>query len=229
VLATKSSRLTAGVAAACVAVLAITWFLLIAPRRADAAAFREQQVSATQANTVLRAKVAQLRAQAETLSTKEQELAALRKQMPPTADLPALVRTVSTLSTAAGVSLRSIKPGIPTALGAKNAAANGVIAVPLTLEATGDYFQAVAFLRQLQTQMSRILLVKSIKIDADAGETAAEESAGGKVKLAVDGQVFVLSDGAAGAAAPAATGTSGAASAPAGTTTSASSSNPVSS
>lgn len=236
-LATRTSRLTAGVAAACVALLAATWFLLIAPRRADAEAYRVQRVDAVRANDLLRNKVAELRAQAATLPQTKQELAKLRTQLTPTEDLPTLVRTISSLSTKAGVSLRSIKPGVPTALtGPAAAGASGVVAVPVTIEASGDYFQAVAFIRALQTDMTRVLLVKSIKIDSDDSTVADQPPVIGNVKLGLDGQVFVLSDGASpsrstgqgAGAAPAAAVTAPAAGTTTTTTTSTNSSSRVS-
>jgi Tfp pilus assembly protein PilO len=203
VLATPTSRLTAGVAAACVAVMAATWFLLIAPRRADAESFRAQQVSAAQANAELRTKVAELRAQAANLPKTKQELARLRTQLTPTADLAVLVRTVSSLATTAGVNLRSIKPGVPTALDQKNAAGHGVVAVPISLETSGDYFQTVAFVRKLQVDMTRVMLLRNIKIDAVDATAGSQTTGVGQVKLALDGQVFVLADGATAGAATA--------------------------
>jgi Tfp pilus assembly protein PilO len=203
VLASRTAKWSAGAALACVVVLAATWFLLISPRRAQVAETRDQQVAAQQANDVLRAKVAQLKAQFAELPQTKAELARLHQQLTPTADMPALVRTISDLSTAAGTSLTNITPGVASALGAASgtagsapaaggsgasaADAKGVVSIPMSIVVNGDYYQVVGFVRLLQTQMSRALVISGLQLD-QAG------SGLGLVTLNLTGSVFALPD-----------------------------------
>jgi len=205
VLSSRTSRWSAGTALVCVLVVAAAWFLLITPRRAEADTTRQQQATVAQANDLLRVKVAQLRAQAANLGKTRDELVKLHQEFPPTADLPGLIRTVSRLSTAAGTDLLSITPGSASQLrpagaagagggagaaGAGAGASTGVIAVELSMEATGDYYQVVGFIRQLQSQMTRDLLITGIKVDK-IGDGPTDG-----VKLVLTGTVFTMPDGA---------------------------------
>lgn len=213
-LSTRTSRWSAGTAVACIGLVAAAWFLLIAPRRADAASTREAQAAAQQANDVLKVKVAQLRAQSAELPATRLQLARLREQLAPTADLPGLVRTISRMATAAGTELRSITPGAATVLGGTTAAGSGsgatapaasgsrVVAVPLTIEATGDYYQAVGFVRQLQTSMTRALLVTNIQVDR------LQSGGVDGVKITITGNVYTMTDGTASASGAGATSAS---------------------
>jgi len=219
VLANRRVTWSVGAALVCVILVAGAWFGLIAPRRADAADLHDQQVAAAQAADVLRAKVAQLRAQYAQLPAMQAELARMRLQLTPTADLPTVVRTVSAMSTASGTELLSIIPGAPaaaTASGASPGAAApaGLVAIPLSIVVDGDYYQVVAFLRRVQTEMARALLIGGLQIDQDQGGT------GDTVKLSLTGHIFSLPPTTTGTAAagvtPAASAAGAAASAAAG-------------
>jgi Tfp pilus assembly protein PilO len=206
VLATRTARWSAATALACVLLMAVTWFLLISPRREQAAETRAAQVTAEQANDVLRTKVEQLRAEFADLPKTRAELAKIKTQMTPTADLSQLVRTVSALSVAAGADLVSITPGAavqPAGAGGKGgtATAAGVVTIPLSIVVTGDYYQVVGFVRRLQTEMTRAVLISGLQIDkANGGGT-------NQVQLTVSGDVFSLPENVA--AITGSTGTTG--------------------
>ena len=116
-LESRTARWSAGTALLCVLLILITWFLLLAPRRAQAADLTSEQVSAEQSNDVLRTTLAQLQADFADLPATRARLAEIRKQLPPTADLAVLVRTLSGLATSAGVTLVSLSPGAPEVVG----------------------------------------------------------------------------------------------------------------
>jgi Tfp pilus assembly protein PilO len=63
-------------------------------------------------------------------------------------------------------------------------AARGVIDIPLSITVTGDYYQVVGFIRRVQTEMSRALLIGGVQIN--------QEEAGATVRLNLTGHVFTL-------------------------------------
>ena len=127
-LATRSARWTAGTALACVLIMMAAWFALLAPRRDEAEAVRAQAVlTATEADQ-LQVKIAQLKAQYAELPLRKAELAGILKQMPPTAQMPDLVRSLNTMADASGAELVSVAPSSPAYLTVATTAA-GVDAV----------------------------------------------------------------------------------------------------
>jgi Tfp pilus assembly protein PilO len=228
-LANRTSRWSIGAALLCLALLAASWFLLITPRRADAAAVRTQAVTADSQAAQLRAQIGELKSEFSDLPKRKEELAAIQRQLPPTAAIPALVRDLQSISAQAGVSLVSISPSAPLILSnstatAKAVGAGSLIAIPVTITATGQYFEASLFLKYLQTKIQRSFLVTGVTLTpappsdavattgSSAGSTAtatASETTAAtpsatatsvqptldRVSLSLTGSVFVLLDG----------------------------------
>jgi hypothetical protein len=122
VLKSPTSRWTAGAAGVCAVLLALTWFALIGPRRAEAADLTQQATSARQANDAMQIRTAQLKTQFATLPQRRAELATLVEQMPPTGDVPRFVRSLDALASSAGVRLDGVTPGVGESLDANPAA-----------------------------------------------------------------------------------------------------------
>src|SRR5512133_661484 len=80
------------------AVLAAGWFLLVSPRRGDAAALRAQTVSKQKQNAGLQSQIAALKEQAKDLPKLQAQLAVIRTQLPADPQLPKLVRDLSALA-----------------------------------------------------------------------------------------------------------------------------------
>jgi Tfp pilus assembly protein PilO len=215
VLQSKTARWSTGTALLCVVLLAAAWFLVVAPRRADAEAVQAQVVDQQNQNDQLRITVEQLKAEFVQLPATRAKLAEIRQQLPPAQDTPGLLRTVESLATAAGVKLISFAPGTPQPLGAKGTAVAAgqsssavLTAVPLTITVDGQYFQVVAFLRQLQTGVPRAFLVNGLQISKPDGTTAgtSDSTSGGTssttggVEVAIAAKVFSMPTGATQAA-----------------------------
>lgn len=222
-LQSRNSRWTAATVLVCVLILVAAWFLLVDPRRADAADLRDQRAQAAQQNDALQLQIAQLKAQFADLPARQAELAAIRTQLPSKAELPVLIRNLDDLAKRAGVRLTGITPQPPTPVlsegsGGKSASARSsasLFAIPTTIAATGDYFASAQFLRLVQTEMPRAFLVTNLTVD----RSNEQADANGTVNLTVAGQIYVLldsataADAAAGAvqgAAQGATGSTGA-------------------
>ncbi len=206
---------------ACLVLAVATWFLLVSPRLANASQVREQAESSRSANDALELQIAQLKAQYAELPEKRAELAAIQTQMPESAAMPDLVRSLDQIAGAAGVSLDEVTPATAVVLaptagtgqaaagqtasgsGEADAAATDaaatpgatpvatgptVIAIPISISVTGDYFETVAFLKKLQTEIPRVALVDSIKVTHSDGTGAVD----GVVALHISGSVFAL-------------------------------------
>ena len=112
----------------CLGIMAAGWFLLISPKKAEAADIREQAVGQDATNQGLRTKLEVLRAQAKDLPKKQADLARVAAKIPGDPGLPALIRALTAASTSAGVVLVSVTPSAPApvvaaAVGAPTAAA----------------------------------------------------------------------------------------------------------
>jgi Tfp pilus assembly protein PilO len=69
---------------------------------------------------------------------------------------------------------------------AARTAGSGVVSIPLSISVGGDYYQVVGFVRKLQIEMTRAVLITSLQIDQDSTFGAAG------VKLTLVGDVFAL-------------------------------------
>ncbi|MFN8077493.1 MAG: hypothetical protein U0Q15_19010 [Kineosporiaceae bacterium] len=211
-LKTKSSRWSAGAAGVCVLLLVATWFLLISPRRSEAADLRDQTTNRLGRNDALNRDIAKLKSQAAQLPQQQAQLAAIKLEMPEERNQAPLLRKMNDLAEDTGVDLIDYSQGVATQVtsaGAAPAAAatpspgttpasgaapstpsvpQGVqlYSVPTTVTVHGDYFVLARFLKQLQTEMIRAYLIGSVAVKADT------EGDDGEATIALSGQVYVL-------------------------------------
>ena len=212
-LSNRTTRWSLATGLVCAVLVAATWFLLIGPRRSEAANLREQTVAAEQANELLRQRTVQLRAQLDDLPERRQELAAIARQLPKQADVPTLVRDLRRISDSSGVVLTTVTPGEaqyldPTtgqpAVAATPGATSPLVSIPLNVVADGDFFEVALFMKQVQTEMRRSILITSVAVEQGQDEAAADGASGssgsgsdGTVSLTMTGQVFVYQPDAA--------------------------------
>ena len=169
----KTRTWSAATAGLCVLLIVAAWFLLIAPKRAEAADLRDQTVAQDQANQQTRLKIQQLKAQYAALPAKQAELAIIRQQLPANPALPTLIRMLSAMADASGVTLVSLAPAPPApfvGVAAPAAAVAAPVAAPVAAGTTpatgasttqllgiatnlvvkGDYAGSTLFLQKLQ-------------------------------------------------------------------------------
>jgi type IV pilus assembly protein PilO len=191
----KTTMWVAGTAVLCCLILLASWFLLISPKRAEAADLRQQAVDNDGQNEALAARIDQLKQQFAELPQRQAELAEIKQAMPEDAALPTLIRDVDALADKAGVTLMSLAPGqpaaapstAPTAAASPSGdAANGgdgaagdaaatptpgagtvLVTIPTNLVVVGDFFKSTLFLKQLQTEMKRSFLVQNLAVQAE--------------------------------------------------------------
>lgn len=192
--------------AATLAVAAAGWFLLVNPRRTEAADLRAQAVSQEQANAGKAGQLARLRAQAKGLPAQQARLAAVATKIPEDPALPSLIRTLSASAEEAGVELVGLQPQPPVAVGAPAAAgapadaagaagapdSTGLSAIPLTIAVTGGYFAVEQFVAALEDR-PRAVQVTGMDLTpltgADAAEGESEDD--GALRATLTARVFL--------------------------------------
>jgi Tfp pilus assembly protein PilO len=171
-----NSKMKQWVALAAVAALVLVaggWFLLVSPKRANAAALRTQVSEKQQANQVLQTQIAALKAQAKDLPKQQATLAAVAAKIPNNGAMPTLIRSLNSAADDTGVELVSMAPTPPTAVapataatgsttaataatgtarpsGAAAAAVGSLESVGVTLNVVGSYFQVAEYLDRLE-------------------------------------------------------------------------------
>jgi Tfp pilus assembly protein PilO len=155
----------------CLAVMAGGWFLLVSPKRDEAAQLRTDADAQVTANAALQTQIEVLKAQAKNLPKEQAKLAAVAAKIPASRALPSLIRSLTDAAEDAGVELVTLSPGA-TAVAAPAAAApvappaDGAAAptapqpaapagpqlgtIPVTLNVVGGYFQVQQFLSNLE-------------------------------------------------------------------------------
>ena len=107
---------------ASVAIAAAGWFLLISPKRAEAADLRAQAAEQQTTNSKLENELQVLKAQAKDLPKEQAKLAAVAAKIPDNPALPGLIRAMLQAATESGVELVSLTPGTPELVQAAAAA-----------------------------------------------------------------------------------------------------------
>lgn len=227
-MASSKTRLwVLGTAVLSVLIVVAAYFLLIGPKRAEAADLQQQTAETASSNAQLESRIEQLKAQFAELPQRQAELAVIKQAMPEDAALPTLVRELDTRSAASGVTLMSLTPGAPVAVtppaapapaapaaetsgddatgttpapAATPAPTDLLVSIPVSMVVVGDFYEAELFLKDLQTQMPRAFLVTTLNVQT---EKDAEASGGkpatknGDVTMTITGSVFVLKPAAA--------------------------------
>ena len=183
----RRGPIIAGAIIAVVAVLAV--FFLILPKMNEVSETQEDVAAAEAQETALRAQLASLKeAQANAPQVKAQ-IAKLANQVPPTADLPALIRLLTAAAEGSGVDFFTMAPGNP-----ELDPSGSFSTIPTTITVTGGYFALDQFLFRLES-LSRAAKVTSISITPGGAAPAGATGNTLSMQLAVD---FFTTDTSAG-------------------------------
>jgi Tfp pilus assembly protein PilO len=123
---------------AILAVFAAGWFLLISPKRGEAADLKSKTQAQQGTNAGLLQQLAILKVQQADLPTKQAALAELGQQIPDNPALPGLIRNLTSASRQSGVSLDELSPALPVPLAGPVAAAPVAPPADATSAATTD-------------------------------------------------------------------------------------------
>jgi Tfp pilus assembly protein PilO len=149
-----------------VAILAVMFLLL--PKMNEVKKVKDQVSQAQSTEQSLRATLASLReAQANAPKTNK-EIAKIETQVPPTADLPGLLRLLRAAADNSAVDFFSVSPATPAV-----DTSNLFSTISTSINVTGSYFSLEEFLFRLET-LPRIGKVTNISVSVQTGETGVQ-------------------------------------------------------
>lgn len=149
--------LVAGAAALLVVVVFLLVFLN--PKLGEIADVRDQIAGEQETRQSLQIKLEQLQNAERAAPATVARLAKFDRLLPPTPDLPALIRQLQGSATASGINLRSIAPSPPQPL----ANSTGISSISVTLQVQGGFFRLESFLARLE-DLQRVAEVTSLAI-----------------------------------------------------------------
>jgi Tfp pilus assembly protein PilO len=145
--------------AVAIAVVLLFFLVLLKPKFSEISDVRSQIESEKAKTQSLQIRLRQLqgsqRNQVQTLAS----LAALNRALPPTPDLPTLIRQLQKAASDSGMDLASIAPSPPSDL----ANATGVGVVTVNLQVSGGFFRLESFMTRLE-DLQRVLEVSSMSV-----------------------------------------------------------------
>jgi Tfp pilus assembly protein PilO len=152
-------------------VLAILMVLVLIKPKANAVHAKQAEVVTAQAQQEsLLTTLAQLKADQKDAPADRKLLAGLRAKIPPTADLPGLIRLLNKAADQANVDFLTITPGTPT-----TSQDGQVSIIPVQLMVTGGFFSIDQYLFQLES-LPRISTVANVSLNGGTSGTQLQAS-----------------------------------------------------
>ena len=152
----RRGPIIAGVIIAVVAVLAV--FFLVLPKMNEVSKTQEDVAAAEAKETALRAQLASLKEAEANAPQVKAQIAELSNEVPPTADLPALIRLLTAAADGSAVDFFTVAPGTP-----QLDPTGAFSSIPTTISVTGGYFSLDNFLFRLES-LPRAAKVTSVSI-----------------------------------------------------------------
>lgn len=146
-------------AVSAVLIVGVFFLFVLSPKLKDISEVRDQVEAAQDEGQTLRNRLRQLQTAQRDEPTTRARLAVFDRLLPPTPDLPSLIRQLQTAATASGIDLRSIAPSPPSAVTGRT----GVQSVPVTVQVVGGFFRLQSLLTRLE-ELQRVVEVTSISI-----------------------------------------------------------------
>jgi Tfp pilus assembly protein PilO len=131
---------------------------LILPKANQVRAKQSQVEQATQEESTLQVQLQTLEAAAKEAPRDRKRLKRLQKQVPPTADLPGLIRLLNSTSDEAGVDFLTVAPGQPTLAGSGTYST-----VPVQITVVGGFFAVDQYLFLLE-ELSRVSRIDTLSL-----------------------------------------------------------------
>jgi Tfp pilus assembly protein PilO len=177
------------VGVASVVVVALAVFLLVLPKSAAITKANEDLATAQQQEQSLRVELAALQEAQKDAPQTRREIAKVEAEVPPTADLPGLIRLLRDAADRAAVDLFQFSPGVP-----QLATSGQYSTIPTAVVVTGSYFALDEFLYRLES-LPRAAKVTSVQISPGGGDTTSGTATELNLQLTVE---FYTSDLSAG-------------------------------
>jgi Tfp pilus assembly protein PilO len=131
---------------------------LILPKANQVRAKQSQVEQAAQEESTLQVQLQTLEAAAKEAPRDRKRLKRLQKQVPPTADLPGLIRLLNSTSDEAGVDFLTVAPGQPTLAGSGTYST-----VPVQITVVGGFFAVDQYLFLLE-ELSRVSRIDTLSL-----------------------------------------------------------------
>jgi Tfp pilus assembly protein PilO len=131
---------------------------LISPKASQVRKKQKEVQTAQQHEGALRTQLEQLQAAAKDAPKDRKRLAVLQRQIPPTADLPTIIRLLNSTADRSGVDFMTVAPGNPSPTGPLS-----VIPVQITIQ--GGFFAIDQYLYLLE-HLSRVSKVSTLTVGA---------------------------------------------------------------
>jgi Tfp pilus assembly protein PilO len=164
--------------------LAVTWFFLISPQRAETAALQEETVAAQNRIGSLQRRLTELREQNSQFDKYQDQLDRDRQALPTDSGLSDFLRQVQTAGDAAKVTVNAVSVGEPSLA---PAGGGQVYTLTITMTVAGNATTMSAFLDQIQRIQPRAVLISTASMAA-ADPTESINSASG---MTLNMQVFI--------------------------------------
>jgi Tfp pilus assembly protein PilO len=132
--------------------------VLILPKASQVKSKQAEVAKAEQQETALRLHLQQLQADAKEAPRNQKQLAKLQAAIPPTVDLPGLIRLLNAAAGQSGVDFMSVSPSQPTP-----SAGAGVSVIPANIIVAGSFFAVDQYLFRLES-LPRASKVTSIQV-----------------------------------------------------------------
>ena len=162
------------------ALVALIVAALILPKASAVRAKQKEVVAAKQEEQALRVHLQELQADAKSAGADRKTLAKLNRQVPPTADLPGIIRNINSVADQSGVDFMIIAPGQPTLN-----STGQVSAIPTNITVIGHFFAVDQFLYKLEgLQRSS----KVISVQISPGPKASTDS--GQVSVLINAEFY---------------------------------------
>jgi Tfp pilus assembly protein PilO len=159
----KRGPVIASLAGAAVILLMVVGLIL--PKAAQVRG-KQQDLAAAQAQQAsLETELEQLQAAYDGAPEAREQLVALDEQIPPTADLPSLIRLINTAALDSEVDFMAIAPGQPLP-----STIPGLTSIPASITVNGSYFSVDQFLYRLET-LARINRVTTFTLQQEGDQS----------------------------------------------------------
>ncbi|MBM2618917.1 type 4a pilus biogenesis protein PilO [Actinoplanes sp. LDG1-06] len=152
---------------AIVIIVAAAWLLAISPKFAEADSVQAEADDTSIQLTRLKKEVSALKEQNAKKATYQAQLDKLVTNVPETYGMPVFLRSLQDSGTAVDVKVTDLSVG--TAL--KSDTVNSAVELPLSLNASGSIENIGKFLVRLQQTQSRAVLIDTVSITSDAGDS----------------------------------------------------------
>ncbi len=142
---------------------------LVLPKASAVRSKQREVETAQQQQADLTASLEQLKAAAKDAPKDRKKLAKLQAQVPPTADLPGLVRLLNNAASQSGVDFISIQPGQPGQV-----AGQDLSSIPVSISVNGSFFAIDEYLTRLET-LPRVATVGTVNITSNPDQAAGSQ------------------------------------------------------